>query len=453
LVKKFYLKRFVAVFMFFVVLTTSIIVPVQKAKAFVVVDDAAAYVLVAAIATACGYEVATSGVGEQITDAILDTDLGRAAWDNLSAGVKLGVGGAYIIDNAVKNRVVDMANAIKAYFGDTGGEKTVNSDFNTADFSQMYDYNALNPIYYNSWVGNVPIVENTGTTSGYSFPIQSLPDTVTLNYTMYHDDYTLEDYTYTYSLSADAIASGQSLVLDVYSPTSVKVRVRYSSGEISTSSNPPISNVNNHIIAWSLNGFNMYNTTISIFLYQQQFLYSIDQLLESRFNDFLNALGELDDIIVRPVSGVTDYGAQETPIDTDTDRGMIGVAVPSDYVAEDTGTGEETNTGEDTGENTALSTAIIGTGSLDFSGFIGITLKDVFPFCIPFDLVECVSQLVAAPKAPCFTVDFSGTAMASAGTVTLDLARFEGLAKIVRYFVFLGFIVGLIMITRNLIRG
>lgn len=100
-----------------------------------------------------------------------------------------------------------------------------------------------------------------------------------------------------------------------------------------------------------------------------------------------------------------------------------------------------------------LAAALVGTGSLDFSGFQSIELYNKFPFCIPWDLKNCFVDFNVSPLEPKFVYDFSGTPLSAAGTVEIDLTKFDSLFQIVRYFVFAGFAVGLIVITRNLIRG
>ena len=100
-----------------------------------------------------------------------------------------------------------------------------------------------------------------------------------------------------------------------------------------------------------------------------------------------------------------------------------------------------------------IGAAVIGTGSLDLSGFRDLDLSTVFPFCIPFDLYNCFTGFNATPIEPKFTVNFAGSALAEAGTVELDLTKFEVVFEIVRYFAFAGFVVGLILVTRQLVRG
>lgn len=100
-----------------------------------------------------------------------------------------------------------------------------------------------------------------------------------------------------------------------------------------------------------------------------------------------------------------------------------------------------------------IGAALIGTGSLDLSGFRDLDLTTVFPFCIPFDLYNCFSGFNAAPVEPKFTVNFAGSALTEAGSVELDLTKFEVVFQIVRYFTFASFVVGLILVTRQLVRG
>ena len=100
-----------------------------------------------------------------------------------------------------------------------------------------------------------------------------------------------------------------------------------------------------------------------------------------------------------------------------------------------------------------LAEAIIGDGVLDWSGFQGVQLSSVFPFCIPWDLASCVRGFNVQPTEPVFVFDFAGTPLASAGSVRYDLSRFAVVIPIIRYFIYGIFVVGLIVKTRDLIRG
>ena len=68
-------------------------------------------------------------------------------------------------------------------------------------------------------------------------------------------------------------------------------------------------------------------------------------------------------------------------------------------------------------------------------------------------MYNCFTGFNATPIEPKFTVNFAGSALAEAGTVELDLTKFEVVFEIVRYFAFAGFVVGLILVTRQLVRG
>lgn len=78
-------------------------------------------------------------------------------------------------------------------------------------------------------------------------------------------------------------------------------------------------------------------------------------------------------------------------------------------------------------------------------------LEKAFPFCIPFDLIAFLGVLAAEPEAPSF--DWPITYPTGSGTATytlhIDLSDFDPVAKVVRSLECLGFIVGLIMITRD----
>ena len=78
-------------------------------------------------------------------------------------------------------------------------------------------------------------------------------------------------------------------------------------------------------------------------------------------------------------------------------------------------------------------------------------LEKVFPFCIPFDLMSFLGVLAADPEAPVFDWPITYPTLSGSATYTLhiDLSDFDPVAKIVRDMECLGFIMGLIMITRD----
>ena len=78
--------------------------------------------------------------------------------------------------------------------------------------------------------------------------------------------------------------------------------------------------------------------------------------------------------------------------------------------------------------------------------------KSVFPFCVPFDLIEFLGVLAADPVAPAFDWRFYVPNVVDY-TLHVDLSAFDSVAQICRTLELLAFCVGLILITRNIIRG
>lgn len=82
-----------------------------------------------------------------------------------------------------------------------------------------------------------------------------------------------------------------------------------------------------------------------------------------------------------------------------------------------------------------------------------VDLSKFFPFCIPFDLIHLVQALDEDPVAPKWTLKLEPPQFPVEWEVTIDLSQFESLAKIFRTGETLLFVVGLILITRGIIKG
>lgn len=84
-------------------------------------------------------------------------------------------------------------------------------------------------------------------------------------------------------------------------------------------------------------------------------------------------------------------------------------------------------------------------------------LADVFPFCIPFDLIAFIRCLKADPEAPHFTFPIKyPKSFDSWGEYDLDidLSSFDSIAELVRKFELLIFCIALVLITRDhMIKG
>ncbi len=96
-------------------------------------------------------------------------------------------------------------------------------------------------------------------------------------------------------------------------------------------------------------------------------------------------------------------------------------------------------------------------GGLDNADLEGaaFNLSEYFPFCIPFDLIRAFKLLTAEAEVPYWEIplhaEFLGYVLDY--TFVIDMSKFEMLAKIFRLCETIGFCVGLILLTRNIIRG
>lgn len=83
-------------------------------------------------------------------------------------------------------------------------------------------------------------------------------------------------------------------------------------------------------------------------------------------------------------------------------------------------------------------------------------LSELFPFCLPFDLIDFFNVLSAEPEAPHFTWTFSYPTLDGMKTYDLeiDLSPFNSVAELLRDMECILFVVGLILITRDqMIKG
>lgn len=111
--------------------------------------------------------------------------------------------------------------------------------------------------------------------------------------------------------------------------------------------------------------------------------------------------------------------------------GLVATAITDALTVEDTGTEEENR--------------------------LSSIISDKFPFCIPFDLIDCIKVLESKSIPPRWEIPFIvDLGFASANeSVVIDLSTedWQPLVKIVRGFILLFYIFGLVLLTRNLIKG
>ena len=175
--------------------------------------------------------------------------------------------------------------------------------------------------------------------------------------------------------------------------------------------------------------------------------------------DMLDGLDTDDDDAVPTINIPVPPGTLDRPI-TDviddvnaTPRTAIGsTAIPDTGV--DTGT--DTDTGVDTGEKTEDDTVPFIPTFEKESDFDDYKMPDVtkkFPFSVPFALIACFTVLNARAEAPVFEIPFIIPMLNFEYTMTIDLSLYEEQMAMARWFFILLFIIGLIVLTRGIIRG
>lgn len=82
-------------------------------------------------------------------------------------------------------------------------------------------------------------------------------------------------------------------------------------------------------------------------------------------------------------------------------------------------------------------------------------LDELFPFCVPFDIMRIIQFFNAKPKAPKFkwNVPTVKNGSVKKNEVEIDLSAYDGVAEVFRTLELLAFIFGFVLIVRNLIRG
>ncbi len=111
-------------------------------------------------------------------------------------------------------------------------------------------------------------------------------------------------------------------------------------------------------------------------------------------------------------------------------------APDEDDLPPDAGEGDDPFAGADEGK------------TIDWDPLKGIGLHKKFPFCIPWDLYNSFRTFNVEGEAPRWEVEFLGDT-----EFVIDFVQFEEWARIVRWGVLILFNLGLILITRNIIRG
>lgn len=154
-----------------------------------------------------------------------------------------------------------------------------------------------------------------------------------------------------------------------------------------------------------------------------------------------------------PADAIADAGVETVPIDWSKIRSVAGAL--SDVV-EGTSTIDAVlnQVGVEVIDKTGAITVPVPPA--DTEEFTMEGLESLFPFCLPFDLIDFFQVLSAEPEAPHFQwpIRYMAPDGPKEYVVDIDLSPFDSVAAILRKMELLAFIVGLIMITREkMIRG
>lgn len=166
-------------------------------------------------------------------------------------------------------------------------------------------------------------------------------------------------------------------------------------------------------------------------------------------NSDINIDGALEKILEKVVNGEmtwTEYlekVASGTRVGVKTAEGVytLGDAGVTDVPYEKDATDAPPAADTDTALNDSLA-------DYKTEGLIGL-----FPFCIPFDLINCIKLMSATGEAPCWEFPFKVPVLGLEDTIKIDLAKWDSVAAVCRSLETLLFIGLLISKTRTLIRG
>lgn len=89
--------------------------------------------------------------------------------------------------------------------------------------------------------------------------------------------------------------------------------------------------------------------------------------------------------------------------------------------------------------------------SVDFSPLQVATTK--FPFSIPWDFANVIGEFRGRREAPKWKIELPSLLGIQGASSEIDMSKFDEQAKIVRWFVLIGFLAFLILVTRNIIGG
>ncbi len=142
-----------------------------------------------------------------------------------------------------------------------------------------------------------------------------------------------------------------------------------------------------------------------------------------------------------------------TDIMTETIKDTVAEMATDPDTGTDTtpGTGTEPGTGTQPGTGTGTEPGTDTDADIDINDY-KIDLRQVFPFCIPFDFIALLRVLDAEPEAPRFEVPFVVPSVGIDEMYVIDLSMFDDVMEIIRLFELVGFVIGLMLLTGKVIK-
>ena len=101
----------------------------------------------------------------------------------------------------------------------------------------------------------------------------------------------------------------------------------------------------------------------------------------------------------------------------------------------------------------AIENVVVGQDDGNYK--ISDIVTDKFPFCIPFDLIHCFQVVQATPISPVWKIPFviDNQYIQYSHEITIDFTDWERPVVVIRYFILLIYIAGLVYATRYVIKG
>lgn len=131
--------------------------------------------------------------------------------------------------------------------------------------------------------------------------------------------------------------------------------------------------------------------------------------------------------------------------------GTMSVANYNDYVTEISNTYVYDITNETSITNPDSTVTGVISGNVENAEFVLNGLQYVFPFCIPWDIKDFVTLLVADPVAPVIEYPIYNPVTDTEEIITIDFSLWENQVRIIRYIFDFLLIIGLLLLARSLI--